>query len=83
VCICGGRYHGAARREGGVEQAVQDFGAQVLTSLGIAVAVPELTQAMLLRARGGSNKPVRLKIKRNTLGVNEASAFPHQGTFGF
>ena len=30
VCMCGGRYHGAANKPGGLEQAVKEFGKEVL-----------------------------------------------------
>lgn len=31
-CMCGGRYHGAANKEGGLERAVREHGEEVLTA---------------------------------------------------
>lgn len=31
-CMCGGRYHGAATRDGGLERAVREHGAEVLAA---------------------------------------------------
>ena len=33
ACLCGGRFHGAARKPGGVEEALQEAGEQFLASL--------------------------------------------------